>query len=253
MIIIDKSFYIVKATSNRGRGLFARKQTPAGTILADYLGKVISPEDDIESNHGGLYGLCWRDDFCILPDVISQNGAHLINHSCMPNTTLYPYKGHILFVTTRNVFPNEEFTVSYVIEPDVCEDSICNHACFCGTPLCKGTMHASEKTCKLFWDDFIYKKMGKHYHAKFEIGSRITRLASYPKTFPDHHLIPVYGTLKKPALIYKSNNFPDRKILRELIRTTGKTIKVNNSRQIILGLTSDNHIISRFGNLKTSD
>ena len=41
MFLIKDDFWQIKKTKERGYGVFARKEIKAGTIIGDYLGKVI--------------------------------------------------------------------------------------------------------------------------------------------------------------------------------------------------------------------
>lgn len=176
MILLDQSYWSVFHSPGKGRGIKAKKSIPKGTIIGDYTGKVISPEEDSDSH--GVYGMSWSDTFVIMPNKRGI-GLHVINHSCEPNCTMYPYHGHMLYVSLRKILPGEELTVSYMIEPG--PDPKGWYKCRCLTPTCRGTMMTTAKKAKAFWDDYIRVRQGKFADTPpVPIGEKLQRFRSYP-------------------------------------------------------------------------
>jgi uncharacterized protein len=67
---------------------------------------------------------------------VGGSGAEYINHSCEPNLAARIVKGHILYVSLRDIKPGEELTVDYMFDRKV--DKI---PCSCGSRKCRGTIN----------------------------------------------------------------------------------------------------------------
>ena len=153
MFLIDNSFFEVKRTKNRGRGVFCTKEIKAKTIIGQYSGTEIKiAEYDLEKDKDGLYLMFLNDKYAIYPDL-TKIDIHLINHSCEPNCWIVNHRKHIYFFAIRDIKPGEEITISYLLPP---KDETCNpcyHDCKCGSKKCTGTMHLSEDKFKK-WQKF---------------------------------------------------------------------------------------------------
>jgi uncharacterized protein len=164
MFLIDENTYEIKQTSQKGQGVFAKSPIKKGVIIGDYLGKATVyeevEEDDFE------YMMFLDDQFAIIPDR-KIPGIHLLNHSCDPNCFMYPYKGHMLFVSIKDIEPQEELTISYLYPPqDAC--SPCDHKCYCQSQSCNGSMHSSKKL-HISWGKFKVEQ-SKKYKAEKNFG-----------------------------------------------------------------------------------
>ena len=82
MFLISKDYWEVRETKEKGRGVFAKKGIAAGTVVGDYLGRVIkTAEYDLDRDKEGLYLMYLTDEASIYPDL-KKPGLHLFNHSC---------------------------------------------------------------------------------------------------------------------------------------------------------------------------
>lgn len=188
MFLISNDFWQIKKTKEKGLGVFAKKNIKAGTIIGDYLGKVIkTAEYDLEKDKFGLYLMYYSDEASIYPNL-KKPGPHLLNHSCTPNCWIYIHHGHTLFFTLRNIEPNEELTISYLLSPkdELCKP--CSHNCKCESRLCTGTMHLTQEKYEK-WQEFQNLERRKTKTAKFTFGKNLEKLGSYPKTIP---INPIY-------------------------------------------------------------
>src|SRR5579871_5079449 len=117
MFLLSPDYWEIKKTKNKGKGVFAKKNIIAGTIIGDYLGKIIRKDDEEKyEDKYGFYAMYYHGRATIFPEV-KQPGIHLINHSCMPNCYMYTYQGHTLYFALRRIFAGEELTVSYLVSP----------------------------------------------------------------------------------------------------------------------------------------
>lgn len=188
--IPDDSWEIIQ-TAKKGFGVFVKKKILSGTIIGDYLGTVINiAEYNLDNDKNGLYLMYYTDQASIYPDL-SKPGIHLLNHSCSPNCWIYTYHGHTLFFALRDIDPDEELTISYLLSPKDATCNPCTHDCRCGNIYCTGTMHL-PKTSYERWQKFQDKQMKKTKTAKFIFNKDLPKLSSYPATIP---IDPIYSEL----------------------------------------------------------
>jgi uncharacterized protein len=67
---------------------------------------------------------------------VGGSGAEIINHSCNPNLYSLIFKGHILYMSKREIRRGEELTVDYRFS-----EKIERMPCHCGAPNCRGTIN----------------------------------------------------------------------------------------------------------------
>lgn len=191
MFLLKDNFWQIKATYEKGFGVFAKKQIKAGTIIGDYLGKVIkTAEYNLDKDKEGLYLMYFTDTACIYPNL-KKPGIHLLNHSCSPNCWIYIHRGHTLFFALRKIEPGEELTISYLLSPkdETCKP--CTHNCKCESKFCTGTMHLTKDKYKQ-WQKFQNEQKEKTKTPKVVFGKNLPKLTSYPKIDPNN---PIYAQI----------------------------------------------------------
>lgn len=183
MFLLKDDYWEMRRTQKKGRGVFTKKAIQKGTIVGDYLGKVIkTAEYDLEQDRQGLYLMYLTDEASVYPDL-TKPGIHVFNHSCVPNCWMYAYRGHTLFFAIRNIEPLEELTISYLLSPKTEGCNPCTHVCRCDSKNCTGTMHLSEEKYEK-WQEFQDIQKGKTKRVKFTFGKTLQRLRTYPKRIP---------------------------------------------------------------------
>ncbi|MBI1862672.1 SET domain-containing protein [Candidatus Microgenomates bacterium] len=191
MFLLSDDYWKVSKTNQKGNGIIAKKSIPQGTVIGDYLGRVVNiAEYDLDSDKSGLYLMYYTDQACIYPDR-TKPGIHLLNHSCEPNCWIYTYHGHSLFFAIRDIAPGEELTIMYLLSPldNSCKN--CPHNCLCGATRCTKTMHL-PKDVYLRWQKFHDAQMKKTTIAPFVFGKNLEPLQSYPLTIP---VDPIYSEI----------------------------------------------------------
>lgn len=192
MFLLKDDYWEIRKTKEKGYGVFAKKEIKVGTVISDYLGKIINiAEYDLEKDKQGLYLMYLTDQASIYPDI-TKPGHHLINHSCQPNCWIYIFQGHTLFFALRKIKPGEELTISYLLSPkdETCKP--CIHDCKCGSKFCTGTMHLSKDKYNK-WQKFQDEEKKKTKIAKFIFGKNLPKLKSYPKIILDN---PIYQSMQ---------------------------------------------------------
>lgn len=76
------------------------------------------------------------DNYWCLDGSVGGSGAEYINHCCDPNVHAWIIKGHILYMSSRDIEAGEELTIDYHFAKDV--DKV---PCGCGSPNCRGTIN----------------------------------------------------------------------------------------------------------------
>lgn len=180
MFLLAPGFWQIKKTKKCGLGVFAKKEIGAGTVIGDYLGKVIKTKEyDPASDKKGLFLMYFTDQACIYPNL-KKPGIHLLNHSCTPNCWIYIYRGHTLFFALRKIFPGEELTISYLLSPKDKTCNPCTHKCKCTSKFCTGTMHLTHVKYEK-WQKFQNKQKRETKTSQYIFGKNLPKLTSYPK------------------------------------------------------------------------
>jgi SET domain-containing protein len=124
-----------------GRGLFARRDIPAGIQVIQYVGRTISKDQAAglcQQQNRYIFTLNDRTD---IDGKVSWNPARLINHSCEPNCDAeMDDRDRIWIISRRPIRRGEEITYNYGYD---LEDFM-NYPCRCGAATCLGYMVAEE-------------------------------------------------------------------------------------------------------------
>jgi hypothetical protein len=244
MFLIPSSWYRIKRMAGKGRGVLALHDIEPGTVIGDYLGKIIKAYGNNERKNG-LYDMQCGLYYDIMADQ-KIIGIHLLNHSCANNCELYPsHGGHILFVALRKIFKGEELTVNYALGvQDEKSISCALHACHCGSKICRGTMHEAENHYVRWhadWESLLKKNFGAWYRkVPGKYGEQLIPLESYPRTIDVESLklyeLNLFGSEMKPRLICKDPVLPHITEIKKRIRTTGRQISFPKSHLSIYGI-----------------
>jgi hypothetical protein len=207
MFLISSKFWEVRDSEKKGRGIYVKEDIEPGTVIGDYLGVLIPVEKEKEyEEKWGFYSMFYNDNVTIFTDN-NEIGVNLINHSCAPNCAFFSYHGHALFFALRRIFKDEELTVCYLLDPPVNEETNHDDTCYCGTPVCRGTMYISLEISKK-WEDFVAKIDPDIPEMPGEFYSKLKPLDSYPTNIQDYPVYDIFGTESKPPLEEEDHNSP---------------------------------------------
>lgn len=118
-------------------GVYATEFIPAGRKVIEYTGEKISRrETKRRADATDLIYLFTLDNYWTLDGSVGGSGAEYINHSCDPNLAARIIRGHILYMSRRDISPGEELTVDYHFDKKV--ERV---PCHCGAPKCRGTIN----------------------------------------------------------------------------------------------------------------
>ena len=125
------------AGQGRGRGVFALRDIPAGSLVCIFGGRVIDWASlQALSEDERRMALQVDDELFI---VSTREGpSDWVNHSCEPNTGM---SGQISLVAMRRILAGEEITFDYAMTDSVPYDEF---DCACGASLCRTRVSATD-------------------------------------------------------------------------------------------------------------
>jgi SET domain-containing protein len=133
------SFKLIIRTSKIHRvGIFAGEDIPANRKVIEYTGEKINRKETLRRSNeqAALIYLFTLDNYWTLDGAVGGSGAEYINHSCDPNIRTWVTKGHILYMSKRDIPKGEELTVDYHFAKNI--EKV---PCLCGASTCRGTIN----------------------------------------------------------------------------------------------------------------
>jgi uncharacterized protein len=144
---IDPKFACFKLAIRRSKihryGVYAEEPIPPRRKVIEYTGQRVNRREAKRRGEGDLTYLFSVDAYWTLDGSVGGSGAEIINHSCSPNLISRVVKGHILYMSLRDIEPGEELTVDYNFSTDI---ERC--PCVCGAPGCRGTINKYKRPPK---------------------------------------------------------------------------------------------------------
>jgi uncharacterized protein len=141
-----KNEYItVKRSKIHGKGIYAKRDIPAGTHVIQYVGeKITRKESDrrlVANEKAGksIYMFELNSRYDIDGDV-SWNPAKYINHTCTPNCHTEIIDKEIWIIAQKNIKKGEELSYDYEFQRDGWQNSPCR----CLTRKCFGFIVARK-------------------------------------------------------------------------------------------------------------
>jgi uncharacterized protein len=96
--------------SSAGLGLYADEILPKGVCFIEYIGRVITGDEEYTSKSKYLFGVHARKT---IDGSARSNIARYINHSCKPNAEPETHKGRVYIFTTKEIQKGEEICYDY--------------------------------------------------------------------------------------------------------------------------------------------
>src|SRR5207244_11746216 len=117
-------------------GIYAEEFIPANRKVIEYTGERVNRREAKLRGSGDYTYLFTLDKYWTLDGSVGGSGAEIINHSCEPNLISRVMKGHILYLSLREIRPGEELLIDYHFPKHV--EKV---ACRCGAAACRGTIN----------------------------------------------------------------------------------------------------------------
>ncbi len=139
---IDPNYASFKLVIRKSRihrvGIFAAEDIPANRKVIEYRGERINRKETLRRSNeqASMIYLFTLDKYWTLDGAVGGSGAEFINHCCDPNIRTWITKGHILYMSNRDIRRGEELTVDYHFAKNI--ETV---PCFCGAKNCRGTIN----------------------------------------------------------------------------------------------------------------
>jgi SET domain-containing protein len=117
-----------------GLGLFTNSPIKKGACVIEYVGTILTPKQEEDSNSLYLFD---AGGGVTIDGAPRWNTARYINHSCRPNCEIDIYKHRVYVMAKRNIKPGEELTYDY--DSDYFDAYIKPKGCRCAK--CSPTLH----------------------------------------------------------------------------------------------------------------
>jgi len=142
----------VRSSGVHGRGVYAAAAIKADEVIIEYVGERISwdeamdrhPHDPLQPNHTFYFHI---DSGEVIDALHGGNSSRWINHACEPNCEADEVDGRVYIKALRDLSPGEELFYDYglVIDERYTAKLKKEFACYCGSPVCRGTMLAPKR------------------------------------------------------------------------------------------------------------
>ncbi len=145
----------VRKSGVHGKGVYALREVPAGSVLIEYIGEIIDwkealrrhPHDPSDPNHTFYFHI---DEQHVIDANVGGNASRWINHACEPNCEADETDGRVFIKALSDLSPGEELFYDYglVIDERLTPKLKAQYACCCGSPVCRRTMLAPKRRAK---------------------------------------------------------------------------------------------------------
>jgi SET domain-containing protein len=147
----EKPFFVVRESRIHGKGVFAARKIPKGSMIIEYKGERItsrraalrnSRQED--PNHTFFFSL---ESGRVIDGAVDGNDARWINHTCAPNCEALEEDGRVFIYALRDIRRGEELGYDYhlFLEERYTPKLKQEYACRCGAANCRGTMLSPKR------------------------------------------------------------------------------------------------------------
>lgn len=144
--------YRVRTSGIHGRGVFAARRIPKGTVIVEYRGErttwaVVNRRPDSDPRNPQHTFIFETSDGTVIDGGRRGNAARWINHSCAPNCDSFEDDdGRVYIEARRAIAPGEELTYDYKLMLDgrLTHRLRDAYACRCGARRCRGSLLAGR-------------------------------------------------------------------------------------------------------------
>ena len=142
----------VRKSGVHGKGVYALREIPAGSVLIEYIGEIIDwkkalrrhPHDPSDPNHTFYFHI---DEQHVIDANVGGNASRWINHACTPNCQADEAGGRVFIHALRDLKPGEELFYDYglIIDARYSAKLKKQYECRCGSSNCRRTMLAPKR------------------------------------------------------------------------------------------------------------
>ena len=100
-------------------GVYALEFIPKRHKVIEYTGERCNRRETSKRAGAKLNYMFTLDNYWAIDGSAGGSGAEYLNHSCEPNCYAWVFRGHILYMSARDIQPGEELTIDYHFAADV--------------------------------------------------------------------------------------------------------------------------------------
>src|SRR3989442_10555373 len=101
----------VRPSSIHRFGVYAEERIPGNRKVIEYTGERVNRREAKKRGEGDHTYLFTLDSYWTLDGASGGSGAEIINHSCEPNLISRVMKGHIIYMSLREIELGEELLI----------------------------------------------------------------------------------------------------------------------------------------------
>jgi hypothetical protein len=143
------SYYAVRDSKIHGKGVFATRNIPAGTLVIEYDGERMTAKQADRRYNPSPDNPTHTFYFSLENGKVidGANDARWINHACEPNCEAREENGRIFIYALRDIRRGEELNYDYGLTLDERYTPAVKraYACLCGANTCRRTMLAPKR------------------------------------------------------------------------------------------------------------
>src|SRR5215469_546242 len=123
---------VIRRSAIHRYGVYADELIPANRKVIEYTGERVNRREAKRRSEGKFTYLFAVDNYWTLDGAVGGSGAEIINHSCEPNLVSRVMRGHVLYMSLREIEPGEELLIDYNFATNIeCTP------CACGATNCR--------------------------------------------------------------------------------------------------------------------
>jgi SET domain-containing protein len=147
--VTRQPYYTVRDSKIHGKGVFATRKIPAGTLVIEYTGELLSSRQAVQRYNPSPDNPTHTFYFSLENGKVidGANDARWINHACEPNCEAREEDGRIFIYALRDIQRGEELYYDYglVVDERYTPTLKRAYACLCGARSCRRTMLAPKR------------------------------------------------------------------------------------------------------------
>jgi len=142
-------FFVVRDSKIHGKGVFAARKIPEGTLVIEYDGKRLTSKQAVQRYNPSPDNPTHTFYFSLENGKVIDGGndARWINHACEPNCEAREENGRVFIYALRDIQRGEELNYDYglMVEERYTPAVKRSYQCLCGADSCRRTMLAPKR------------------------------------------------------------------------------------------------------------
>lgn len=175
----SQPYHTVRNSKIHGRGVFAKRPIRKGIRIIEYTGPIVTTKEadkiGVQNENGHSHTMLFEIDKDRVINGNEGGDARFLNHGCDPNCETVQDGDRIFIEALRSIKQGEELCYDYHLQVPgkITDKERKEYACFCGSPICRGTQIAPELLAKQAKKDEKKSKLKAEKKAKAEAKAKV--------------------------------------------------------------------------------